>query len=106
MRPEAALPALALLASACAMPTPAPSRAPELERAALGLTPGRSDRGAVRERLGEPERLVFDSGWEAWAYRAREARNARPGADPPELVLLFDPGGTLVRLRLRPAGAP
>lgn len=74
--------------------------------AALLVRLGESRKDEVQGRLGTAEVVRFDSGYEAWVYRARGARDARAA---PELVLLFDPAGVLAKLRARPAygdGAP
>ena len=107
--------ALVLLLAGCAAPgggwmlpgtAPAPAQPrfadPSLtvESAARAVTAGRSDRREVEERLGPAERLAFDSGWEVWVWRARDKP---PGTDAPELVILFDPQGTVSKVRARPA---
>ncbi|HSW19654.1 MAG TPA: hypothetical protein VLJ86_20720 [Ramlibacter sp.] len=61
---------------------------------------GRSDKREVEERLGPAERLAFDSGFEVWVYRPREQPR---GAEPAELVILFDPQQKVSKLRARPA---
>lgn len=68
--------------------------------AALLVRLGESRKDEVQGRLGTAEVVRFDSGYEAWVYRARGARDARAA---PELVLLFDPAGVLAKLRARPA---
>ncbi len=75
---------------------------PELTVAAAALlvSPGESRKPEVNARLGPAEVVRFDSGYEAWVYRAKGTRDARAA---PELVLLFDPSGVLAKLRARPA---
>lgn len=67
--------------------------------AALLVRLGESRKDEVQGRLGKAEVVRFDSGYEAWVYRARGARDARAA---PELVLLFDPAGVLSKARARP----
>jgi hypothetical protein len=71
-------------------------------QAAQWLAPGRATRQEVLERLGPGEALRFDTGYEVRVWRARGARDARAA---PELVVLFDPGGLVHKVRARPAYA-
>ncbi len=71
-----------------------------MERAVVG----RSTKAELAAALGEAIAIPFDSGYEVWVYRW-------PGADTTtraatELVLLFEPGGTLAKVRLRPGYKP
>lgn len=113
-RVEPVLLAVALLLAGCAglirQEAPAsPFRDPALtvEEAARAITPGRSDKREVEQRLGPAQRLEFASGYEVWVYRGPEpqAQNKDQAADGPELVILFDPPGTVRKLRARPASA-
>jgi hypothetical protein len=83
-------------------------------RAQSLLAPGRTTEADVRVALGQGTVVHFGSGWETWHYDYREglakgwddvpfiglvtSRSARPTK---ELVLLFDPGGTLRRYSLQ-----
>ena len=53
----------------------------------------------MRAALGEAIVVDFQSGYEVWVYRERLREKARPPAT--ELVLLFDPSGTLTKARTR-----
>lgn len=113
-RAERWLPWAALLLAGCAAPwggeqeaAAPPFRDPALtvERAAQAITVGQSEKREVEARLGPAERLAFASGYEVWVYRApaqRRPRQERQEADRPELVILFDPRGTVSKLRARP----
>jgi len=46
----------------------------------------------VRKALGEAVVVDFNTGYEVWIYRERPSK---------ELVLLFDPSGTLTKTRIR-----
>jgi outer membrane protein assembly factor BamE (lipoprotein component of BamABCDE complex) len=91
--------AFAALLVACAAPAPR-SRPPfadpllSVDRAAAALSPGSTTKAQARALLGEPETVPFDSGYEAWVYRRQGE-----GAPREELVLLFEPAGTLARMR-------
>lgn len=111
-RVEPVLLATALLLAGCAglvrqeaPASPFSDPALTVEEAARAITPGRSDKREVEQRLGPAQRLAFASGYEVWVYRGPEqqARKEDPAADRPELVILFDPSGTARKLRARPA---
>ncbi|WBY02480.1 hypothetical protein PE066_02780 [Ramlibacter tataouinensis] len=71
--------------------------------AAQRVAPGQA-KPEVQARLGPGEVLRFDSGYEVWVYRSKGAPDPRAA---PELVLLFEPAGTLAKVREKPAyGAP
>lgn len=104
------LPGAALMLAGCAAPwggvqeaAAPPFRDPSLtvERAAQAITVGQSDKREVEARLGPAERLAFASGYEVWVYRAPPQGRGRPEADRPELVILFEPRGTVSKLRAR-----
>jgi len=60
---------------------------------------GKSTKADVRAALGEAVVVDFESGYEVWVYRERLPEKAKPPAA--ELVLLFDPSGTLAKTRIR-----
>jgi hypothetical protein len=60
---------------------------------------GKSTKADVRAALGEAIVVDFESGYEVWVYRERLGEKAKPPAT--ELVLLFDPSGTLAKARTR-----
>ena len=70
------------------------------EAAAQTIVVGRSTRADVAGRLGEADRLAFDSGYEVWVYRERPLRTGQP-----EMVVLFAPDGVVRKVRVRPADA-
>jgi hypothetical protein len=66
------------------------------------VRPGASTKAEVTSALGPANVIRFDSGWEVWVYRWLGAdRTARSAT---ELVVLFDPSGTVRKTRVR-AGA-
>ena len=96
---RAILAACALL-SGCALVSPQPKEPPlqpgevrSAQAAEDALYVGKSTKAAVRAALGQGTEVSFTSGYEVWVYRQPE-----PVA---ELVLLFDPSGTLTRTRVR-----
>ncbi|MET0519922.1 MAG: hypothetical protein ABW005_13955 [Burkholderiaceae bacterium] len=105
-----ALLALALAACAGGAGLDAPPGSPGAAHTPAGdaLTPqaaigriviGRSSKAEVATELGTAIVIAFDSGYEVWVYRWAGAGRTRRSAT--ELVLLFDPAGTLAKLRLR-----
>jgi len=70
-----------------------------VDTAAQWLAPGRTTRQEVLERLGPGEAVRFDTGYEVRVWRAKGARDERA---TPELVVLFDPGGLVRKVRARP----
>jgi hypothetical protein len=69
-------------------PTPAP-------RDLAALAAGKTTKSEFLAALGEGEVIEFDSGYEVWVYREK------PPAPHTELILLFDPAGTLAKTRVR-----
>jgi hypothetical protein len=78
------------------------------------LVPGRTTEADARAALGQGTVVRFDSGWQTWHYIHRNGMAkgwdyvpyinliaARIGGDEKELVLLFDPDGTLRRWSLQ-----
>lgn len=63
------------------------------------ISVGKSTKADVRAALGEAVVVDFESGYEVWVYRERLPEKAKPPAA--ELVLLFDPSGTLAKTRIR-----
>ena len=96
------------LAGCAAFETPA---APPFQGTALTMIsaqtliiPGTSTRSDVTTVLGPASAVVFDSGFEVWAYR--EKRSQVPAASA-ELVILFTPSGIVKKTRLRlPSALP
>ena len=68
--------------------------------ARAAVTIGRSTKAEVLAALGKTSAIVFDSGYEVWVYRLRDAANSESATA--EFVLLFDPAGVLARTRIRP----
>lgn len=68
------------------------------------IGPGTSTQSQVAAALGPAFVVRFDSGYEVWVYRWPGADKTTRGAT--ELVLLFDPAGTLTKRRLRPGYVP
>lgn len=66
-------------------------------QAAKAIVPGRDDRSSVEQRLGPAEQLRFASGYEVWVWRDPDWR--RRQAPGPELLVLFDPGGRVSKVR-------
>jgi hypothetical protein len=56
-------------------------------------------RQQVAAALGPSNILEFESGWQVWIYRWPGADESTRAAT--ELVVLFEPGGTLRKLRVR-----
>ena len=98
-----------LLAAGCAAVEPAntktkatplgPAEVRSAQSAAEAIAVGKSSKADVRAALGEGVVLEFESGYEVWVYRERPREKAPPA--PAELVLLFDPSGTLTKTRIR-----
>ena len=69
-----------------------PAEIRSAQSAAASISVGKSSKADVRAALGEATVVNFDSGYEVWVYRQRPKT---------ELVLLFDPSGTLTKTRIR-----
>lgn len=68
------------------------------------VVPGTSTRKDVVATLGPASVVVFDSGFEVWAYRDKRPHAS---AGSVELVILFSPSGTVKKTRLRlPSALP
>ncbi len=63
------------------------------------IATGKSTKADVRAALGEAVVVSFESGYEVWVYKERPGEKRKPPAA--ELVLLFDPSGTLAKTRIR-----
>ena len=61
---------------------------------------GSSTRADVVARLGTAIVIPFDSGYEVWVYRWRGPDMT--GRSATELVVLFDPSGVAMKVRMRP----
>jgi hypothetical protein len=96
-----------LVAGCALLPPPGPTEPPPLGpaeiRSAQGaqeaLIIGKSTKADVRAALGEAVVVDFESGYEVWVYKERLGEKGKPPAT--ELVLLFDPSGTLAKTRIR-----
>ena len=65
---------------------------------------GTSTRSDVTAALGPASVVVFDSGFEVWAYREKRPQASTASA---ELVILFAPSGIVRKTRLRlPSALP
>ena len=102
-RTVAALGVGVALAACAALRAPGPAtpfRDPLLSmtQASGQVVLGHSSADQVVAALGPASVIRFDSGFEVWAYRS-----ASPGINvlDTELILLFDPTGTLQKMRLR-----
>ena len=88
-----------VLVAGCTGLPPGSKSKPLAQTAADAITVGKSTKADVRAALGEAVVLDFESGYEVWVYRERLAEKRKPPAA--ELVLLFDPSGTLAKTRVR-----
>ena len=91
-----------LCLAACATPSnkAEPLRAGEIVSAPSAmqrLSVGKTTKADVRAALGRATVVDFTSGYEVWVYRERPKKE-QPAA---ELVLLFEPSGTLAKTRVR-----
>ena len=103
MRGAAAL-WMCLVLLGCAAPSPreaplGPGEIRSAQAARDALAIGKSTKADVRAALGQATVIDFASGYEVWVYRERLPDKAQPPRT--ELVLLFGPGGTLERSRIR-----
>lgn len=76
-----------------------PAEIRSAQAAAGTIAVGKSTKVDVRASLGEAIVVDFQSGYEVWVYRERPGEKKKPPAT--ELVLLFDPSGTLTKARTR-----
>ena len=67
------------------------------------IIPDQSTRRDVSAALGTATVVVFDSGFEVWAYREKLQKNP---SDNAELVILFAPSGIVKKTRVRPSSVP
>jgi hypothetical protein len=97
--------AACILVGGCALEPPTktttlgPAEIRSAQAAAGTIAVGRSTKPDVRAALGKAVVVDFESGYEVWVYRERLPEKAKPPAT--ELVLLFDPSGTLAKTRIR-----
>ena len=61
---------------------------------------GKSSKPDVAAAFGKASEIRFDSGYEVWVYRGREA--ARGSGARTEFVVLFAPSGIVKKTRIRP----
>jgi hypothetical protein len=76
-----------------------PAEIRSAQAAAGTMAVGKSTKADVRAALGGAVVVDFESGYEVWVYKERLGEKAKPPAA--ELVLLFDPSGTLTKTRIR-----
>jgi hypothetical protein len=119
---------------ACALGCAAPQEAPpatviavpgQAGSAAAGyamrsIAIGRSSKADVIAALGQTTAVSFDSGFEVWVYRYRDATADKTGwlermgfsgsrtgkSEGTELVVLFAPSGVVTKARIRLAPSP
>lgn len=82
-----------LLLAACAGAPPPPGTQVDGARLLAAAVPGAATRDALRAAFGPTAVQRFDSGVEVWLYRAGTA----------ELVVQFDRGGIVRKVRRRPS---
>ena len=73
-----------------------------MQDASDSITLGKSSKADVMAALGTATVIHFDSGFEAWVYRAK---SREPAVTKAEFVILFTPDGVVKKTRLRPAYA-
>ena len=76
-----------------------PAEIRSAQAASGAIATGKSTKADVRAALGEAVVVDFESGYEVWVYKERLGEKGKPPAT--ELVLLFDPSGTLAKTRIR-----
>ena len=79
---------------------------PSARDAQAAVMIGKSSKADVEAALGKALVVRFDSGYEVWIYRERSAAAGsglfgQPAKERSELVLLFEPAGTLKKTRVR-----
>ena len=95
------IPLVFVVLTGCAALSPAPSsreskplgpaEVRSAQAASEAISVGKSTKADVRAALGEAVVVDFDTGYAVWVYRERPSK---------ELVLLFDPSGTLKKTRI------
>jgi hypothetical protein len=68
-----------------------------VHNASAQVEPGRSTKADVAAALGPGQAIVFDSGWEVWVWRQKEAGFRQRS----EFVALFDAAGVVRKVRVR-----
>ena len=79
---------------------------PSARDAQAAVMIGKSSKADVEAALGKALVVSFDSGYEVWVYREKSAAAGAglfgsPAKEKTELVLLFEPAGTLKKTRVR-----
>ena len=92
---------LALGLAGCAASPPPPGAQADAARLAAATVPGQATRASVLAALGPTRKIAFDSGYEVWLYQA-----PRGGGMFSEYVVLFDPRGTVSKVRQRAPALP
>lgn len=80
------------------------SGGPSPVAARASITSGKSNKADVLAALGPGNAIKFDSGYEVWVYRWPGAERTSRAAT--ELVILFEPSGTVKKTRIRPGYGP
>jgi hypothetical protein len=65
------------------------------------IVAGKSTKADVAAALGPGTVVRFDSGYEAWVYRAKAYKPAVDAPGTNELVVLFTPSGIVKKTRIR-----
>lgn len=65
------------------------------------IVAGKSTKADVAAALGTGAVVKFDSGYEAWVYRAKAYKPAVDAPGTNELVVLFAPSGIVKKTRIR-----
>jgi hypothetical protein len=92
--------ACALLAGCAAAPAP-PGAQADAGRLAQTVIPGQTTKAALLAAFGPTDKVVFDSGYEAWVYQS-PAGSGRFA----EFVILLGPDGVVKKTRQRPPAPP
>ena len=89
-------------------------KAPEVDLALVAESLRGGEKADVLAALGPATVVRFDSGYEVWLYRLVETSsrknqdeppNRDRGGQPSELVMLFNPSGSVSKVRIR-SGSP
>ena len=74
------------------------------QAASQSIAMGKSTKAEVAAALGKAAVVHFESGYEVWVYRWPGPDRASRSAT--EVVVLFDPSGTVKKTRVRPGYPP